>query len=343
MKKISGFILNISLSLVVFLILYICTELFLAPVLSKRGILPIREFYFVQNVDHKLPKNDKIRPTNSDSIRDLRESNEFKKNGNNIIILGDSFVYGYTKYENTIPVMVENELKKRFPSKDIKVANFGWISSSPFLSYRKLQRIGHTYHPKIIILCIDMTDFHDDIKYQLMLNKKGIYWFYDKIPITLGVIKNLFPNIYWKIHRWSIGKKLPRQRFFMSENPLLETEKYFKDIMRNIEKINKYAKEQKTEFILIIFPRHYQYNAKESPNNWEKGQYTLLGSYSTEPFRYFDGLKSIVDFPIYSLLEDFQKTKIFPTTFNDDPHWNEAGNRVAANKITRILKSRISD
>ena len=343
MKKSLHFIINFTLSLVVFFVVYICAELCLAPILSETVLPQLKQFYFIQTVDHNLPKKNKRIPTNSDGIRDFRESGDFQKNGTNIIFLGDSFVYGYTDYNDTIPVLIEDGLKRQFPNKDIKVANFGWASSSPLLDYRFLQKIGHKYYPKIILLGFDMTDFQDDIKYRLMLNKEGIYYFYNKIPIMLFVLKKFFPEISWKIHSWSLHGQLPRQRFFMTENPLSETKKYLKGVMENIEGINKYAKEHQAEFVLIIFPRYYQYNAKESPDNWEKSEYTLLGPYCLEPFRYFNNLKSSVSFPIYSLLEDFQNTKVFPTCFNHDPHWNKAGNRVAANAIIEILKSKIDD
>jgi hypothetical protein len=63
----------------------------------------------------------------------------------------------------------------------------------------------------------------------------------------------------------------------------------------------------------------------------------VLGPYSLEPFRYFEELSKEVDYPIYSLLETFQKNEVFPTSFEDDPHWNRKGAQVAASAITKIL------
>jgi hypothetical protein len=46
-----------------------------------------------------------------------------------------------------------------------------------------------------------------------------------------------------------------------------------------------------------------------------------------------------VDFPVYSLLEGFQETEVFPTCFHDDPHWNASGSNLAAELIVgHILK-----
>ena len=41
------------------------------------------------------------------------------------------------------------------------------------------------------------------------------------------------------------------------------------------------------------------------------------------------------------LLEDFLSTDVFPTCFRDDPHWNPAGHRVAAEAIVEKLGPRI--
>jgi hypothetical protein len=42
--------------------------------------------------------------------------------------------------------------------------------------------------------------------------------------------------------------------------------------------------------------------------------------------------------PVYSLLPTFLETEVFPTCFEDDPHWNADGARVAAERIAEILE-----
>ena len=96
--------------------------------------------------------------------------------------------------------------------------------------------------------------------------------------------------------------------------------------------------------MLLVFPRSYQYSDKESPNNWEKSKYEVLGPFAHEPFKYFEQIKGDVDYPIYSLLPDFQNSTIFPTVFDNDPHWNETGNQIAADAIYKYcLKERYFD
>jgi hypothetical protein len=48
-----------------------------------------------------------------------------------------------------------------------------------------------------------------------------------------------------------------------------------------------------------------------------------------------------VDYPIYSILRDFQETDLFPTCFENDPHWNPNGTSVAAVAIARRLEGEV--
>lgn len=91
------------------------------------------------------------------------------------------------------------------------------------------------------------------------------------------------------------------------------------------------------KYALVVFPRSYQYSDRESPRSWEAGEYEPLGEYVLEPFRYLDEIRGGFDFPVYSLLPDFQNTNVYPTCFPNDPHWNPAGARLAAGSIHRQL------
>ncbi|OAD23410.1 hypothetical protein THIOM_000761 [Candidatus Thiomargarita nelsonii] len=293
------------------------------------------QLYFINNVDHRLMPNE-APDINSDGIRSFSESDRFRQEDLNIIFLGDSFIFGLgLPYNKSIPYQFEEKARKRHPNQQINVANFGWTSSSPLLSYRLLKDIGKKYNPDIVILAIDMTDFHDDIKYLILLEKKGIYQLVDYIPISFLVLKKIMEKvaILDPVYEWAYD--LPRKMFFITEKPLSETRPYFSYIQQNIEDINTFSKKElnNAKFILMILPRSYQYSDKESPNNWEKNEYEILGQYSHEPFKYFESIKNEVDYPIHSLLPDFQNTTIFPTCFDHDPHWNEEGARIAAEAI----------
>ena len=293
-----------------------------------------REVYFVERVDHRMKARSR-EDINSDGIRSIVEANSFHKEDLNIIFLGNSFIYGYKLPHNkSIPYMFETKARTLHPEQQINVANFGWGSSSPLLSLRLLKDIGKKYNPDVVILAIDMTDFHDDIKYFRLLERRGIYRALDFIPITILALRKVI-SIMGLDSLYEVIFGFPRRRFFITDKPLSETRPYLSYIRENIEKINEYSKKElEAKFILLVFPRGYQYSEKESPNNWEKSEYQILGPYAHEPFKYFKQLEDEnVDYPIYSLLADFQDSTTFPTSFDDDPHWNETGNRIAVEAI----------
>lgn len=292
------------------------------------------KMYFAKDVDHRLKPNSSPE-INSDGIRSLVKSGHFREEDLNIIFLGDSFLYGTRlPFNKTITYRFEEIAGKSHPAIEINAANFAWISSSPLLSYRLLKDIGRKYNPDIVILALDMSDFHEEIKYLRLLERKGIYRLLDIIPITVLAARRLISQVEVLEPLHERIFRFPSRRFFITEKPLSETLPYFSYVKRSIDNINTFCKtELDARFMLVILPRSYQYSDRESPDNWEKKFYEPLGKYVHEPFKYFESIRNEVDYHIYSLLPDFQASEVFPTCFDDDPHWNEAGAAVAAEAI----------
>jgi membrane-bound inhibitor of C-type lysozyme len=294
----------------------------------------------VRDPDHRLPANNG--ETNADGIRSDREAREFRRDDLNIIFLGDSFVYGLRQLpELAFPQQFERMARDRQPACRVNVANFGWISSSPYLSLRLLREIGRKYHPDVVFLAIDMTDFHDDLKYSQLIEKKTLlYKGMSYFPGTIIFMKKLvdkFRGFAWA-HR--VSEKLfglPIDRFFIVNQPLGETEKFASVLFDNVNEIAEFTKnELGAKFILMMYPRSFQYSDRESPKNWERDAYKNLGPYSLEPFALFEKKKKSMKFPAYSLLRDFQETDVFPTVMYDDPHWTEKGLTLVAEKVYAI-------
>src|SRR5690606_34977531 len=118
-----------------------------------------------------------------------------------LVFLGDSFTFGYDlEPEETFVHRVETLLGGAYPGIPVRTANFGWTSSSPLLQHRRLLSIGEKYNPDVVVLCVDMTDFGDDILYANMLEQRGIYGFYARIPLALQALNRFAPKLF---QRWS--------------------------------------------------------------------------------------------------------------------------------------------
>lgn len=312
---------------------WLAAETLAAPFLG--GVLPLWHYDFMQDVDHR-PRT-RGPGDNADLLRGTPEREAFRPEGVNVVFLGDSFTYGFgVTPDEAFPSLVRAALRSSFPGAPLEVANFGWVSSSPLLSYRLLLDLGEAYHPAIVALCLDMTDFENDLVYQNMLDRRGLYGWYDRLPLALALFQRLAPARYARVLSASVGGA-PSQRFFVTENPLEATRPWIAPMTANVAKIREWCRTRGTDFVVFVLPRHFQYDARECPHNWEAGEYTLLGPYSLEPFRYFDEFRGTVDYPIVSLLEPMRDAPERPLHQDHDPHWNPAGHAAAARAITPVL------
>jgi len=321
----------------VFVLWWLAAEFIAAPHLVD--LFRLRNYRFIQDIDHRPTKT--TGGCNSDAVRGAPESSEFRAADLSVLFLGDSFTFGLrVSAGESFPYVIQRRLQAGLPEVDLRVANFGWTSSSPLLSYRRLVDVGDSYEPDFVIMCLDMTDFGDDVRYQNMLDRRGIYWLYDKTPLLLKLTQTISLDFYKQLLNWTAGHP-PGDRFFISAAPLEETREWFLPLMGNVAKVDEWCRERGAEFMLVVLPRNYQYSDRESPSSPEWSRYTALGPHAAEPFRFFDEVRETVDYPVISLLEDFRQTEVFPTCFEDDPHWNPAGHGVAAQAILRSLEPRI--
>ncbi len=306
-----------------------------APPYVKR-LLWLKNYEIIRDVDHIEKRTGP--EYNSDYLRGAPESARFRPDDLNVVFLGDSFTFGYRlKHSESFPARVGVLLGEAYAGERVRVANFGWTSSSPLLSARRLEAIGAKYSPDVVVLAIDMTDFRDDIRYRDMLARRGLYALYDKTPVALKIFETIAPDLYLTVLLATLGNP-PRDRFFVTEAPLEQTRPWIEPLVTNVSRIHEWCRAHSAAFVLVVLPRSYQYSDRESPENWERDRYTVLGPYSLEPFRYFEELSPTVDYPILSLLETFQTTEVFPTCFKNDPHWTAAGAEVAARAIATRLE-----
>ncbi len=321
---------------------YLVLELVIAPRLVEPWGLG--QFYFVRDPDH--------RPTatgegfNRDALRGTPEPETFRAQDCNILFLGDSFTYGaYLPLAATMPVQVEALLEERLTAREpgaaVRVANFGWISASPLLAWRRLVEIGDRYRPDLVAIAIDMTDFQDDIKYASMLERRGLFYWSDKVPVLLKSLERLAPSVFEAL-RARLNPELPAERFFMTNAPLDETRSAMLPLVENLGRIHAWCAERELPFVVFLLPRNYQYSERESPENWERHEYEPLGPFVHEPFRFFEELAPELPYPVHSLLPAFLETDVFPTCLTWDPYWNPDGAKVAAEAIAELLLPELS-
>lgn len=297
------------------------------------------------DINHRMRANPAA-GINSDGLRCKYEATDFTVGTFNIIFLGDSFTYGerLKDGDDTFPAQLETLINQELPSLRARSVNFAWVSSSPLLSARLLKDVGAKYKPDLVVLCLDMTDFHDDLRYLMGPQYIGVS------PIAYLLMRaDLAPWVAQLHRRWALpdlwgsvtGQKplMPRDRFFVVNQELGKSLEYMTACEANIRDVATFTTDRlHAQFLLVMLPRSFQYSDRESPRNWERYAYTPLGPWVHEPFKWLEALRARVNFPCTSLLDAFRTSNTFPTCFDDDPHWIRDGHTVAARGLFEILK-----
>jgi hypothetical protein len=315
------------------------------PMLVRHFVMPMYHL----DVDHRPRPS--FRGTNEDGLYTNLTSADIAENDFSIVFLGDSYTEGYkVRREANFVETVGRRLRERHPDRNIKVVNFGWVSSSPVLQLRLLKSIGEKYKPDLVVQVFDMGDFHNDLVAAEMLREEhgldhtGEISVFDAMLVRFSTLLGV-PNLL----EWLTGNltffdapdeapsAIPRKRFFHMFQPLAESEPYLELSWSTILRIHQWAEQRQAEFVLLVPPRYPQHNRDECPNDLWKDKMPESDDYVLEAFEYFAKKAGTVEFPVHSLLEPFRQASVFPLCFENDPHWNENGHRVAADAITRIL------
>jgi hypothetical protein len=326
----------------------IVTLAFVVPrVLSARLIARIAEVHDL-SVDHRLEPDGK--EINADGIRFQGRPGDLSQEDHVVLFLGDSFTYGSRlPYRDSYPYAFEDYVNQGECAAPVRAVNFGWISSSPLLSLRLLREIGYKYRPDLVVYNLDMTDFHDDLRYERDLRSEG------DLEIDWTEVANLVASQWWpwgpvdvravlrldRAPKATDGAAVPpeEERFFVTARPLEQTRADIeRGVMKNLAAMHAFAVDVlDASFVLVVYPRAYQYSKRESPRNWEADRYEQLGRYAREPFRYFDQVAADLPYPVVSLLSAFEQSDRFPLFFRGDPHWNRYGAALAAETVARRL------
>jgi hypothetical protein len=285
------------------------------------------------DVDHR-PEPDG-RGINPDGLRTRLSPDELTSDDTVIVLLGDSFVWGLElDAEDTLPAQLRSLIAAHHPELDVTVVNFGWISASPLLSLRQAREVASRYHPDLVVSCVDMTDFHDDLKYQALLDGDRLLALREITPVSLVVLRKLLAGVppLRGLHRPLLG--FPPRKFFALNAPLEETRPDLTPTWTNLLATHAFVTDTlHADYAVAVLPRNVQYSDRESPESWEADEYEALGPFVHEPFRFFADQAVAAPFPVISLLPDFEATEVFPTCFRHDPHWTPAGARVAAEAL----------
>ena len=307
---------------------------------------------YALDVDHRLwPDGKEI---NSDGVRLRGEAEDLAEEDFVILFVGDSFTFGWSlPYEEAYPYQFEAIARQAGCDPPVRAVAMGWTSSSPLLGLRLLRQVAYKYQPDLVVYNLDVTDFHDDLRYERSLREQDDYdfdasavaerllltywpWARNAVPWLRAVPDRLRSVDRSGRERLLAGLEVPGrlERFFVTARPLEESRPAIElGVMKNLAEMNAFAGEVLgAPMALVVYPRAYQYSDRESPGNWEVG-YEALGPHVREPFRYFAESGDRLPYPVLDLFSAFETSEEFPLFFARDPHWNARGAGLAARSV----------
>jgi lysophospholipase L1-like esterase len=313
------------------------------PLLMRHVIVP----RYTLGVDHRPRPH--TGGTNEDGIYSRLGAHDFSEGEFNVVCLGDSFTANpHLPEADRWPTLLERLLQARMPERRVRVANFGWVSSSPVLQARQLREIGGKYKPGLVVQAFDMTDFHDDLVARERLARMGAGGA-EEVSVfrAFGVGASLALGVE-DYGRWlrerlrgarpETSPAVPGPRYFFLFEPPEASAPYFRESWNAILETERLARGMGARYALFILPRYQQYDPRESPRDPERRVFPIDAEGLLVPFEYFARQARSAGFPVRSLREDFLADPAFPKCRGDDPHWNAKGNRVAAEAIARHLR-----
>ena len=294
--------------------------------------------------------------TNEMGLRSNKIGKRFLKD-NNILIFGDSFTFGVgIEYENTYVGLLEKRLK------DYSFYNFGVGSYSPSMHlYRLEEAIKNNLMPKKIILFLDLTDIYDEGKRwknknnslkpslsynQIETSQVKRKFKHKNLQISVMLASKINYNL--RILRNRIGKSINKKNKsekvktsfqgsftytpIKNLNKVFWTEEIFykgiDKIKDKIKRISNIAKNNDSEFFLVIYPWSETLVYGQKSFNWEKFGKNLCSEFDCNLINTFNEFREEKDNNVnwYSDLY-----------FIGDEHFNDGGNLFMAD----ILQDKI--
>lgn len=267
-----------------------------------------------------------------------------------LFFTGDSMTRGERLMPfNAFPEKARLVLEARWPDRKVRAVNGGWDSSSPILQLRQLMQLAPRYRPDIIVQAFDMTDFHDDVHYdqrlrELKFRESTELSIFQAMYIRLSLMAGLDRLGPWLLRHFvatapSDGSDRDElgnvtQLFAMLQS-LDESRPALELSWTTILRTHEFARSIGARYMLVVLPRWQQYNMNECPRCPKDP--VDKSPFVGEPLRYFRERAATAPFPIVIPDEDLRTSGVFPTTFDDDFHYNEAGHTIVGEAVARAM------
>lgn len=318
-SKIKIYLINLLLFLIVLLIFYYFSEAYLRFIYDKTDSIKIMLTSRQWLKRHVYDVNQSINP---EGFRDTKDYKRADKKTKKIVVIGDSFSYGYgikninNRFSNLLEKTLNNE------GYGIEIYNFG-VQGANINEEKKLLKLAiEKVSPDLIIWQYFMNDIESEPTTSLINFKQKTKEMY-KNPLFADLMERsyVFNFFYYRLSP-ALNPKTANKTIY--DGDLYRNKKEWIQFKKKIENFIFTLKENETQVVVIIFP-----------------YMNLIGS----NYPYFDIHKKIVEvfknknIPAIDLLEiylDYGSAKLIVNKF--DYHPNEKANNLAFKELYKKIK-----
>lgn len=268
---------------------------------------------------------------NSHGLRDDDYAFDRTPGKSRLLVLGDSYSWGFGVEKEEIFTEILERKWSQWEIVNTSVSGYGTDQEYLYFKHR-----GRNYHPDVVLLVFHPNDFENN-------TRKEEYWYYKPVfDLGLGDSLELFnvpvppASFSQKFSRFVQGKTYLGSKFSLliarlsnliysgtdilkdSQNLKTETAPYLRTL-KLLQLLNQEVQDCQARLVVISIPMEIEYKKKK-----------------------FDYQRLLSDFLArenipYLSLEDAFAGRLLETTFRNDPHWNKAGQELAAEKIEFFL------
>lgn len=296
------------------------------------------------------------------------EESSFKKTPSilRVLALGDSFNWA-GGYEKNYWTLAEKILNLSDTKKYVEILNQGTPMTGPAYELELLKKVGILFDPDIVLLAFFVgNDFSDSFQDRdhILISRFGY-------PCnTLRTGKRSFPyvNLQTDSYLWFFAEHKGRelinnlQKKKNESSVLLSEEAYYsierdrmkpcqpsfyedsdewKETRKYLLEIKEFLSAKAIPFYVVIIPDEYQVNPALRQELFKRFSDLNAALYDFEiPQRELSRFLSEHSIEFLDLLPSLKAQSQSPYTFRDT-HWNDAGNAIAAQEVSRFLLRKI--
>jgi peptidoglycan/LPS O-acetylase OafA/YrhL len=268
-----------------------------------------------------------------------------------IMVVGDAFSMPEgVEYGFSYPALLESNLKKRYPHKNIQIINGGVTGYGPVEESVQLDELGSLFKPNLVIYQFFINEFSQALEENRSVRTEGIGFSNDSFSLTKYLqkysqlvtrfrrLRNQVLTIFGKSNSMAgYGKSL--LIYYEKDNRQLYSK-------TNLGKLKKYLKQMKlscekngSDFLIVFVPGQVAVSEEKDiaffPKNIHIEDTTKFDM--DEPYRILDQICDSMSIPVTDLTEHLRTYPYQPVYFRESWHWNKNGHKAVADYLTLLL------